>query len=195
MCDFYLENTCREIFSDLDSNHSFESYLITNYPSLNDTVHTFRRLKVRAEVDLVVCEFHCFLFVRKLIFDFQPFTLDETKRTIEIFNEILQKLSDFVHNSYIREREVDLDLFNQLDDQVQMSSKYIPLLPKDLCQIPLRPTDEDSLGNRNKRSRSKGRFPFHLPSFLHKKKFFSSKSSNTPAQIPADYRNRMIDEV
>jgi len=76
-----------------------------------------------------------------------------------------------------------------------MSSKYIPLLPKDLCQIPLRPTDEDSLGNRNKRSRSKGRFPFHLPSFLHKKKFFSSKSSNTPAQIPADYRNRMIDEV
>jgi hypothetical protein len=50
-----LENTCRETFSDLDTNLSFESYLINNYPSLNDTIHSFRRLKIRAEIDLVVC--------------------------------------------------------------------------------------------------------------------------------------------
>jgi hypothetical protein len=69
-----------------------------------------------------------------------------------------------------------------------MSSKYIPLLPKDLCHIPLRPHDNDSLGNMNKRSRSKGRFPFHLPSFLNKRRFFSSKSSSPPPQ-PSKNRN------
>lgn len=69
-----------------------------------------------------------------------------------------------------------------------MSSRYIPLLPKDLCHIPLRPIDDDSLGNMNKRSRSKGRFPFHLPSFLHKRKFFSSKSASTVS--PQILKNR-----
>ena len=49
-----LEYTCRETFSDLDTNSSFESYLINNYPSLNDTIVSLRRLKIRAEIDLVV---------------------------------------------------------------------------------------------------------------------------------------------
>lgn len=63
-----------------------------------------------------------------------------------------------------------------------MSSRYIPLLPKDLCLIPLRPVDEDSLGNMNKRSRSKGRFPFHLPAFLNKRRLFSTKGSSTTSK-------------
>lgn len=50
----FLENTCRETFPDLDTNLSFESYLINNHPILNETVHSFRRLKIRAEIDLVV---------------------------------------------------------------------------------------------------------------------------------------------
>lgn len=88
------------------------------------------------------------------------------------------RLSELVNNPYLRQRQIDLSSFNQNDEQpMKMSSRYIPLLPKDLCHIPLRPVDDDSLANMNKRSRSKGRFPFHLPSFLNKRKFFSSKSS------------------
>ena len=97
----------------------------------------------------------------------------------------LNRLSEFINNPYLRQRQVDLSLFNQINDTdeeqqhpVKMSSKYIPLLPKDLCHIPLRPIDDDSLANMNKRSRLKGRFPFHLPSFLHKRRFFSMKSSS-----------------
>ena len=96
----------------------------------------------------------------------------------------LNRLSEFINNPYLRQRQVDLSLFNQINDNdeeqlpVKMSSKYIPLLPKDLCHIPLRPIDDDSLANMNKRSRLKGRFPFHLPSFLHKRRFFSMKSSS-----------------
>ena len=52
---FSVEYTCRETFSDLDSGASFESYIINNYPALNETIHLFRKLKIRAEVDLVVC--------------------------------------------------------------------------------------------------------------------------------------------
>jgi len=168
-----LQYTCRETFSELDTNLTFESYLINNYPSLNDTIHSFRRLKIRAEIDLV------------------PFTLDDTKHAVKIFNELLQKLSEFVNNPYLRQRQIDLTLFNQNDEQqIKMSSKYIPLLPKDLCHIPLRPTDDESLGNVNKRSRSKGRFPFHLPSFLNKRKFFSTKSSTPPSQPQASSINR-----
>ncbi len=93
------------------------------------------------------------------------------------------RLSEFVSNPYLCQRQIDLSLFDQNDEQqIKMSSKYIPLLPKDLCHIPLRSIDDDSLGNINKRSRSKGRFPFHLPSFLNKRKFFSTKSSSAPAQ-------------
>jgi len=101
-----------------------------------------------------------------------------------MFNLLLQKLSEFVNNPYLRQREIDLLLFNQNEEQqIKMSSKYIPLLPKDLCHIPLRPIDDDSLGNMNKRSRSKGRFPFHLPSFLNKRRFFTTKSASTPTPI------------
>ena len=83
-----------------------------------------------------------------------------------------------MNNPYLRERQVDPLLFALNEEQsIKMSSRYIPLLPKDLCHIPLRPIDDDSLGNVNKRSRSKGRFPFHLPSFLNKRKFFTLKSS------------------
>jgi hypothetical protein len=95
-----------------------------------------------------------------------------------------------VNNPYLRQREIDLSIFNQNDDQqIKMSSKYISLLPKDLCHIPLRPNDDDSLGNMNKRSRSKGRFPFHLPSFLNKRKFFSTKSSTTTTPQSGKNRN------
>ncbi len=52
-----LEHTCRETFSDIDTHATFEAYLINHYPSLTDTVQTFRRLKIRAEFDLVVCIF------------------------------------------------------------------------------------------------------------------------------------------
>lgn len=90
----------------------------------------------------------------------------------------LFRLSELVNNPYLRQRQIDLASFNQNDDQtMKMSSRYIPLLPKDLCHIPLRPVDDDQLANMNKRSRSKGRFPFHLPSFLNKRRFFSTKSS------------------
>jgi hypothetical protein len=100
------------------------------------------------------------------------------------------RLSEFVNNPYLRQRQIDFSISNQNDDQqIKMSSKYIPLLPKDLCHIPLRPIDDDSLGNLNKRSRSKGRFPFHLPSFLNKRKFFSTKSSTT-SPPPQSSRNR-----
>ncbi|CAF3082760.1 unnamed protein product [Rotaria socialis] len=160
-----LQHTCRETFSDIDTNSAFESYLINNYPALNDTIHSFRRLKIRAEVDLV------------------PFTIDETKNGIRLFNQLLQKLSEYVNNPYLRQRQITLPFAIQNEEQeIKMSSKYIPLLPKDLCQIPLRPNDNDSLGNMNKRSRSKGRFPFHLPSFLNKRRFFSTKSSSGSAQ-------------
>jgi hypothetical protein len=176
-----LQYTCRETFSDLDINSSFESYLINNYPSLNETIVSFRRLKIRAEVDLV------------------PFSLDDTKNAIGIFNQLLQKLSEFVNNPYLRQRQIDLTLFNQNDEQQQqqqlkMSSQYIPLLPKDLLHIPLRPIDDDSLGNVNKRSRSKGRFPFHLPSFLNKRKFFFTKSSSTPLPPPTSQTFKDQDE-
>jgi len=158
-----LQYTCRETFSELDTNLTFESYLINNYPSLNDTIHSFRRLKIRAEIDLV------------------PFTLDDTKHGVNMFNQLLQKLSEYVNNPYLRQRQIDTSLFTQNEEQeIKMSSKYIPLLPKDLCHIPLRPIDDDSLENMNKRSRSKGRFPFHLPSFLNKRKFFTTKSSSVP---------------
>jgi hypothetical protein len=70
-----------------------------------------------------------------------------------------------------------------------MSSRYIPLLPKDLLNTPLRPHDNDSLDNMNKRSRSKGRFPFHLPSFLNKRRFFSTKSSTPPPPRTTQTRN------
>lgn len=49
-----LEYTCRETFPDLDGNTTFESYLISHYPPLNESMQTFRRLKIRAEIDLVV---------------------------------------------------------------------------------------------------------------------------------------------
>ncbi|CAF0963562.1 unnamed protein product [Adineta steineri] len=172
-----LQHTCRETFADIDTTTAFESYLINNYPSLSETIHLFRKLKIRAEIDLV------------------PFTLDDTKEGIRMFNHLLQKLSEFVNNQYLRQREVDLSLFNQSEEQqqIKMSSKYIPLLPKDLCHIPLRSIDDDSLANMNKRSRSKGRFPFHLPSFLNKRRFFSTKSSSTPTQSSKNrnelYRN------
>jgi len=58
----FLEYTCRETFSDIDTTASFESYLINNYPSLNETIHLFRKLKIRAELDLVVC----LLFISRL---------------------------------------------------------------------------------------------------------------------------------
>ncbi|CAF1052462.1 unnamed protein product [Rotaria sp. Silwood1] len=157
-----LQHTCRETFSDIDTNSPFESYLINHYPALNDTIHSFRRLKIRAEIDLV------------------PFTLDDTKLAIKMFNQLLQKLSEFVNNPYLRQRQINLPLATQTEEQrIKMSSKYILLLPKDLCHIPLRPVDDDSIENMNKRSRSKGRFPFHLPSFLNKRKFFTTKSSST----------------
>lgn len=96
-----------------------------------------------------------------------------------MFNLLLQKLAEFTQNPYLRQREVDLTLFVQNNEQqTKMSSRYIPLLPKDLCQIPLRPIDADSLANMNKRSRSKGRFPFHLPHFLNKR-LFPGKSTST----------------
>ncbi|UJR37523.1 hypothetical protein I4U23_030225 [Adineta vaga] len=167
LVDLYtvFQYTCRETFSELDPSASLDAYLINNYPSLNETVHLFRKLKSRAEVDLV------------------PFTLDDTKEGVRMFNHLLQKLSEFVNNPYLRQREIDLLLFTQTNEQpMKMSSKYIPLLPKDLCHIPLRPIDANSLGNMNKRSRSKGRFPFHLPSFLNKRRFFSTKSNSTPLQ-------------
>jgi hypothetical protein len=95
----------------------------------------------------------------------------------------LIRLSELINNRYLCQRQIDLSLFNEInsieEQQIKMSSRYIPLLPKDLCQIPLRAIDDDSLGNMNKRSRSKGRFPFHLPSFLNKRKFFSTKSSQS----------------
>ncbi|CAF0884139.1 unnamed protein product [Adineta ricciae] len=160
-----LQYTCRETFSDLDAGASFESYIINNYPPLNETIHLFRKLKIRAEVDLV------------------PFTLDDTKEGVRLFNQLLHKLAEYVSNPYLRQREIDLSLFVQNTEQeMKTSSRYIPLLPKDLCQIPLRQIDADSLGNMNKRSRSKGRFPFHLPSFLNKRRFFSTKSSSAPTQ-------------
>ncbi|CAF0766914.1 unnamed protein product [Rotaria sordida] len=156
-----LQHTCQETFSDMDTNLPFESYLINNYPSLNETIHSFRRLKIRAEIDLV------------------PFTLDDTKVAIKMFNQLLQKLSEFVNNPYLRQRQINMPISTQNEEQrIKMSSNYIPLLPKDLCHIPLRPVDDDSLENRNKRSRSKGRFPFHLPS-VFKRKFFTTKSSST----------------
>ena len=96
-----------------------------------------------------------------------------------------------MNNPYLRQRQIDLTLFNQHEEQeIKMSSKYIPLLPKDLCHISLRPHDDDSLGNMNKRSRSKGRFPFHLPSFLNKRRFFSTKSSTPPP--PKNRNGRFI---
>ena len=111
------------------------------------------------------------------------------KNTIEYFRF---RLSEFVNNPYLRQRQIDLTLFNQNDEQQpKMSSQYIPLLPKDLLHIPLRPIDDDSLGNVNKRSRSKGRFPFHLPSFLNKRKFFFNKSSSTtPPPQPQTFKDR-----
>ena len=188
---FVAEYTCRETFTDLDTNLSFESYLINNYPSLNDAVHSFRRLKIRAEIDLVVNNFPNLDYSLPPLL--QPFTLDDAKNGVGMFNQLLQKsisppsfdflirlfrLSEFVNNPYLRQRQIDLSSFNQNDDQpMKMSSRYIPLLPKDLCHIPLRPVDDDLLANVNKRSRSKGRFPFHLPSFLNKRRFFSTKSS------------------
>ncbi|CAF2488837.1 unnamed protein product [Rotaria sp. Silwood2] len=167
-----LQHTCRETFSDIDTNLSFESYLINKYPSLNDTIHSFRRLKIRAEIDLV------------------PFTFDDTKLAIKWFNQLLQKLSEYVNNPYLRQRQIDIPFAIQNEEQrTKMSSKYIPLLPKDLCHIPLRPLDDDLLENMNKRSRSKGRFPFHLPSFLNKRKFFTTKSSSTTPSQASKNRN------
>jgi hypothetical protein len=96
------------------------------------------------------------------------------------------RLSTSVNNPYITQRQIDQAILTQTQDNdeqsIKMSSKYVSLLPKDLCHIPLRPIDDDSLANMNKRSRSKGRFPFHLPSFLNKRRFFSTKSSSVPAQ-------------
>jgi len=105
---------------------------------------------------------------------------------------LLIRLSELVNNPYLRQRQIELTLFDQHDEQqMKMSSKYIPLLPKDLCHIPLRSIDDDSLGNVNKRSRSKGRFPFHLPSFLNKRRFFFSKSSSsTTPSSPQTFNNR-----
>lgn len=95
------------------------------------------------------------------------------------------RLSEYVNNPYLIQRQVDPGSFVNLqehdDASMKTSARYIPILPKEICQIPLRPIDDDSLANMNKRSRSKGRFPFHLPSFLNKRKFFSLKSS-TPTQ-------------
>jgi len=160
-----FQYTCQETFPDRDNNLSIESYLVSHYPTLNEPMQTFRRLKVRAEVDLV------------------PFTLTETEISIKMFNQLLERLSDFVNNPYLIQRQIDPASFTNIqeheDHPVKMSSKYIPILPKDLCQIPLRPIDDDSLANLNKRSRNKGRFPFHLPSFLNKRKFFSMKSSSS----------------
>lgn len=106
------------------------------------------------------------------------------------------RLSTYVNNPYLLQRQIEPASFtnNQRNDEqtVKMSSRYIPLLPKDLCQIPLRSIDDDSLGNMNKRSRGKGRFPFHLPSFLHKRRFFSTKSTSTPTQL-SKIRNGKID--
>ncbi|CAF4191591.1 unnamed protein product, partial [Rotaria sp. Silwood2] len=119
-----------------------------------------------------------------------PFTFDDTKLAIKWFNQLLQKLSEYVNNPYLRQRQIDIPFAIQNEEQrTKMSSKYIPLLPKDLCHIPLRPLDDDLLENMNKRSRSKGRFPFHLPSFLNKRKFFTTKSSSTTPSQASKNRN------
>ena len=195
ICLSLAEYTCRETFTDLDTNLSIESHLIHNYPSLKDNIHSFRRLKIRAEIDLVVSTFHCqlsiihfFIFFSHSVSMIRRMQLEcsinyyKSKFNLHQFSLTFRsfRLSELVNNPYLRQRQIDLSSFNQNDEQpMKMSSRYIPLLPKDLCHIPLRPVDDDLLANMNKRSRSKGRFPFHLPSFLNKRKFFSSKSSTT----------------
>jgi hypothetical protein len=91
-----------------------------------------------------------------------------------LFLFFLNRLSESTNNPHICQRKIDLSIRND-EQETKTSSRYIPLLPKDLCHIPLRPLDDDLLENMNKRSRSKGRFPFQLPLFLTKHRFFSSK--------------------
>ena len=204
---YRLEYTCRETFADINATDTVQSYLTSNYPSLDDTLQSFERLKIRAEVDLVVRTAR-FVVERMCVCVSSSRSLSmrrnmrwtclisyfsgECASWLFLFRDArsfyLNRLSEFIHNPYLRQRQVDLSLFNQINDNdeeqqhpMKMSSKYIPLLPKDLCHIPLRPIDDDSLANMNKRSRLKGRFPFHLPSFLHKRRFFSMKSASTSA--------------
>ena len=49
-----LELTCRETFPDIETNVKWKTYLIRQFPALSETIQSFERLKVRAEIDLVV---------------------------------------------------------------------------------------------------------------------------------------------
>ena len=101
------------------------------------------------------------------------------------------RLSELVKNPYLCQRQIDL--FNRTDhEQRRMSSDYVPLLPKDLCQIPLQSIDDEALRNIKKRSRLKDRFPFQLPSFIHKHRFFTSRSTEKNQQGTTRVRHSLL---
>ncbi|CAF0843084.1 unnamed protein product [Didymodactylos carnosus] len=143
-----FEYTCKDAFPDMETTTLSETYLYENYPSLIELIHAFKKLKIRAEIDLV------------------PFTIEDAKHAIDVYNQILEKLSTLSNNPYIRQRLIDKSALgtSAVGDFNHNSSRFI-LLPKDLHK-PFRGSDDDSITNMEKKlSRPKNRFSLHLPTF------------------------------